>query len=221
MKNFHILVIENNVKAQKLITLFLLKQHYNVEIAENGIKGLKLFNEKKFDLVLLDVLMPTLNGFEVANIIRKQSSVPIIMLTALTDEQSQIKGLNLGIDDYITKPFSHRILISRIQAVLRRSNTRVIQNHLVFNEIHVICDTYKVLVDKNEVRLTTTEFEILQMLLRNERKVITREQILQEVWGYNYYGDTRLVDTHIKNIRRKLKVPYIRTINGIGYKIDD
>lgn len=221
MRNYHILVIENNTKAQKLIKLFLLKQHYNVEIAENGLKGLKLFNEKTFDLVLLDVLMPALNGFEVANIIRKQSPVPIIMLTALTDEQNQIKGLNLGIDDYITKPFSHRILISRIQAVLRRSNTRVMENHLVFNEVHVICDTYKVLVDKNEVTLTTTEFEILQILLRNERKVITREQILQDVWGYNYYGDTRLVDTHIKNIRRKLKVPYIRTINGIGYKIDD
>ncbi|WP_242300888.1 response regulator transcription factor [Bacillus cereus group sp. BfR-BA-01494] len=221
MRNYHILVVENNPKAQKLIKLSLLKQHYTVETAENGIEGLKLFSEKTFDLVLLDVLMPYLNGFEVAKIIRKQSPVPIIMLTALIDEQNQIRGFNLGIDDYITKPFSYRILISRIQAVLKRSNTRIMENHLIFKEIHLICDIYKVLVDKNEVMLTKTEFEILQILIRNERKVLTRGQILQEIWGYNYYGDTKLVDTHIKNIRRKLKVPYIKTINGIGYKMDN
>ncbi|AFQ15650.1 response regulator transcription factor [Bacillus thuringiensis] len=221
MRNYHILVVENNPKAQKSIKLSLLKQHYTVETAENGIEGLKLFSEKTFDLVLLDVLMPYLNGFEVAKIIRKQSPVPIIMLTALIDEQNQIRGFNLGIDDYITKPFSYRILISRIQAVLKRSNTRIMENHLIFKEIHLICDIYKVLVDKNEVMLTKTEFEILQILIRNERKVLTRGQILQEIWGYNYYGDTKLVDTHIKNIRRKLKVPYIKTINGIGYKMDN
>ncbi|MEC2797115.1 response regulator transcription factor [Bacillus thuringiensis] len=221
MRNYHILVVENNPKAQKSIKLSLLKQHYTVETAENGIEGLKLFSEKTFDLVLLDVLMPYLNGFEVAKIIRKQSPVPIIMLTALIDEQNQIRGFNLGIDDYITKPSSYRILISRIQAVLKRSNTRIMENHLIFKEIHLICDIYKVLVDKNEVMLTKTEFEILQILIRNERKVLTRGQILQEIWGYNYYGDTKLVDTHIKNIRRKLKVPYIKTINGIGYKMDN
>ncbi|MEC2641710.1 response regulator transcription factor, partial [Bacillus thuringiensis] len=192
MRNYHILVVENNPKAQKSIKLSLLKQHYTVETAENGIEGLKLFSEKTFDLVLLDVLMPYLNGFEVAKIIRKQSPVPIIMLTALIDEQNQIRGFNLGIDDYITKPFSYRILISRIQAVLKRSNTRIMENHLIFKEIHLICDIYKVFVYKNEVMLTKTEFEILQILIRNERKVLTRGQILQEIWGYNYYGDTKL-----------------------------
>ncbi|EEM37591.1 Two-component response regulator vanRB [Bacillus thuringiensis serovar sotto str. T04001] len=218
MRNYHILVVENNPKAQKSIKLSLLKQHYTVETAENGIEGLKLFSEKTFDLVLLDVLMPYLNGFEVAKIIRKQSPVPIIMLTALIDEQNQIRGFNLGIDDYITKPFSYRILISRIQAVLKRSNTRIMENHLIFKEIHLICDIYKVLVDKNEVMLTKTEFEILQILIRNERKVLTRGQILQEIWGYNYYGDTKLVDTHIKNIRRKLKVPYIKQLTVLVIK---
>ncbi|SMF63869.1 two-component system, OmpR family, response regulator VanR [Paenibacillus uliginis N3/975] len=221
MKNFHILVVEDDLDIQELIKQFLMTQQYNVEVASDGIEGMKLFNKQSFDLILLDVMMPNLNGFEVAKMIRNQSNVPIILLTALEEEQDQLKGFDLGIDDYITKPFSFHILIKRVEAVLRRSNDLSTSNHLVFKEIQVDCDAYKVYVNEVEIPLTTKEFEIVQLLLQNEKKVLTRESIVEKVWGYDYYGETRIIDTHIKNIRKKLDIPYIKTVKGIGYKIDE
>ncbi|MFB7642715.1 response regulator transcription factor, partial [Peribacillus butanolivorans] len=195
--------------------------HYTVEVASDGLEGMKQYNKQSFDLILLDVMMPNLNGFEVAKMIRNQSDVPIIMLTALEEEQDQMKGFDLGIDDYITKPFSFHVLIRRVEAVLRRSYDQSTANHLVFKEMHVDCDAYKVYVNKVEIPLTTKEFEMLQLLLQNEKKVLTRESIVEKVWGYEYYGETRIIDTHIKNIRKKLEIPYIKTVKGIGYKIDE
>ncbi|MEJ9232068.1 response regulator transcription factor [Peribacillus butanolivorans] len=221
MRNYHILVVEDDQEIQELIKQFLMTQHYTVEVASDGLEGMKQYNKQSFDLILLDVMMPNLNGFEVAKMIRNQSNVPIIMLTALEEEQDQMKGFDLGIDDYITKPFSFHVLIRRVEAVLRRSYDQSTANHLVFKEMHVDCDAYKVYVNKVEIPLTTKEFEMLQLLLQNEKKVLTRESIVEKVWGYEYYGETRIIDTHIKNIRKKLEVPYIKTVKGIGYKIDE
>lgn len=221
MRNYHILVVEDDQEIQELIKQFLMTQQYTVEVASDGLEGMKQYNKQSFDLVLLDVMMPNLNGFEVAKMIRNQSNVPIIMLTALEEEQEQLKGFDLGIDDYITKPFSFHVLIRRVEAVLRRSYDESTANHLVFKEIHIDCNAYKVYVNKVEIPLTTKEFEMLQLLLQHEKKVLTRESIVEKVWGYEYHGETRIIDTHIKNIRKKLELPYIKTVKGIGYKIDE
>lgn len=221
MKNYHILVVEDDQEIQELIKQFLMTQQYKVIVASDGLEGMKQFNKQSFDLILLDVMMPNLSGFEVAKMIRSQSNIPIIMLTALEEEQDQMKGFDLGIDDYITKPFSFHVLMRRVEAVLRRSNNQSTDNHFVFRELHVDGDAYKVYVNKVEVPLTTKEFEILQLLLQNEKKVLTRENIVEKIWGYEYTGDTRIIDTHMKNIRRKLDIHYIKTIKGIGYKIDE
>ncbi|OAB35315.1 response regulator transcription factor [Paenibacillus glacialis] len=221
MMNYHILVVEDDQEIQELIKQFLMTQQYSVEVASDGLEGMKQFNKQSFDLILLDVMMPNLDGFEVAKMIRNESNVPIIMLTALEEEQEQMKGFDIGIDDYITKPFSFHVLIRRVKAVLRRSNDQSTDNHLVFKEMQVDCDAYKVYVNEVEVPLTTKEFEIVQLLLQNEKKVLPRESIVEKVWGYDYYGETRIIDTHIKNIRKKLDIPYIKTVKGIGYKIDE
>ncbi|TKI98475.1 response regulator transcription factor, partial [Bacillus cereus] len=128
---------------------------------------------------------------------------------------------DLGIDDYITKPFSFHVLIRRVEAVLRRSYDKNVNNHLIFKEVRIDVDAYRVYVNDVEIILTTKEFEILQLLFQNERKVLTRENIVEKVWGYDYFGETRIIDTHIKNLRKKLAIPYIKTIKGIGYKIDE
>ncbi|OBY76544.1 DNA-binding response regulator [Paenibacillus sp. KS1] len=219
--NYQILVIEDDQEIRELIKQFLMTQHYSVEVASDGIEGMKQFNKQSFDLILLDVMMPNLNGFEVAKMIRGESNVPIILLTALEEEQDQLKGFDLGIDDYITKPFSFHVLIRRVEAVLRRSKDQGTNNGLVFKEIQVDCDAYKVYVNEIEIPLTTKEFEIVQLLVQNEKKVLTRESIVEKVWGFDYYGETRVIDTHIKNIRKKLDIPYIKTVKGIGYKIDE
>ncbi len=221
MKNYHILVVEDDQEIQELIKQFLMTQQYKVIVASDGLEGMKQFNKQSFDLILLDVMMPNLNGFEVAKMIRSQSNIPIIMLTALEEEQDQMKGFDLGIDDYITKPFSFHVLMRRVEAVLRRSNNQSTDNHFVFRELHVDGDAYKVYLNKVEVPLTTKEFEILQLLLQNEKKVLTRDNIVEKIWGYEYAGDTRMIDTHMKNIRKKLDIPYIKTVKGIGYKIDE
>ncbi|WP_144508722.1 response regulator transcription factor [Bacillus mycoides] len=221
MINRRILVIEDDQEIQELIKQFLMTQKYIVETASDGFEGMKQFNKQQFDLILLDVMMPSLNGFDVAKMIRTHSKVPIIMLTAMEEEQDQIKGFDHGADDYITKPFSFHVLIRRVEAVLKRSYDHRKGNQFVFKEIQVDGDAYKAYVNKVEIPLTTKEFEILYLLLQNGKKVLTREQIVEKVWGYEYVGDTRNIDTHIKNIRKKLNLSYIKTIKGIGYQIDE
>lgn len=218
---YRILVIGDNQEIQELIKQFLQIKLYTVFVASDGLEGIKQFNKHSFDLIILDVMMPNLNGFEVSKMIRSRSNVPIIMLTVLEEEQNEIKGFDLGVDDYITKPSSLHVLIRRVEAVLRRSYDKRTDNVLVFKEIHVDCDAYKVYVNECEISLTTKEFEILKLLIQNEEKVLTRELIIEKIWGYEYHGEMRMIDTHIKNIRKKLVVPYIKTVKGIGYKIDD
>ncbi|MEH7087363.1 response regulator transcription factor [Neobacillus drentensis] len=215
-----ILVIEDDRDIQEVIQEFLRAQNYNVHVASDGIEGIQLFNQLDVDLVILDVMMPNMDGYQVSQIIRSKSNVPIIMLTALEEEQDQVKGFELGIDDYITKPFSFHILIKRVEAVLRRSYSREDSTLLKFHELELDSDGYKAYVNASEVTLTTKEFEIVQTLLENKGKLVTRESLMDKLWGYDYYGDTRIIDTHVKNIRKKLNVPYIKTVKGVGYKID-
>ncbi len=170
MINYRILVIEDDEEIQELIKQFLMTQKYIVETASDGFEGMKQFNKQQFDLILLDVMMPSLNGFDVAKMIRTHSKVPIIMLTAMEEEQDQIKGFDHGADDYITKPFSFHVLIRRVESVLKRSYDQRKRNQFIFKEIQVDGDAYKVYVNKAEIPLTTKEFEILYLLLQNGKK---------------------------------------------------
>ncbi|QOS98427.1 response regulator transcription factor [Brevibacterium sp. JNUCC-42] len=219
--SYRILVIEDDIDIQEVIKEFLLAHGFLVETASDGLEGVALFNKQEFDLVVLDVMMPNLDGYQTSKMIRSTSNVPIIMLTALEEEQDQVKGFESGIDDYITKPFSFDILIKRVEAILRRSrNKEHNHNHIyTFQELKIDCDTYRAFVNEEEVILTTKEFEIIQTLLEAKGKVISREAMLDKLWGYDYYGDTRILDTHMKNIRKKLDLPYLKTVKGIGYKI--
>lgn len=215
-----ILVIEDDIDIQELIKEFLVSQEYEVDVASDGIEGISMFNENEYNLVMLDIMLPNIDGYSLCKMIRAKSDVPIMMLTALDDEKDEVKGFELGVDDYITKPFSFNILIRRVEAVLRRYNKVDNLNILKFEGIHMDIDAYKVYVDENEIELTTKEFEILKMLLENIGKVLSREVMLDKLWGYEYYGDARVIDTHIKNIRQKTGIQYIKTVKGIGYKID-
>ncbi|MCR8936833.1 response regulator transcription factor [Brevibacillus laterosporus] len=219
MMSYRILVIEDDIDIQEVIKEFLLAHGFLVDTASDGIEGVTLFNKQEFDLVVLDIMMPNLDGYQTSKIIRSTSNVPIIMLTALEEEQDQVKGFESGIDDYITKPFSFDILIKRVEAILRRSRNQEHNHIYTFQELKIDCDTYRAFVSEEEVILTTKEFKIIQTLLEAKGKVVTREAMLDKLWGYDYYGDTRILDTHMKNIRKKLNLPYLRTVKGIGYKI--
>ena len=221
MNNRKILVVEDNLDIQELVKEFLLSEEYIVDTASDGLEGIEKFNKGEYDLVILDIMLPKLDGYAVCKMIRSKSKVPIIMLTALNEESDEIKGFELNIDDYITKPFSFNILIKRVEAVLRRVYGSDKENVLEFKNIKLDCDSYEVYVDGDEIDFTTKEFEMLKILMKNKGNVIKREVFLDKLWGYDFYGDTRVIDTHIKNIRKKLKTDYIKTVKGVGYKIDD
>ena len=179
-------------------------------------------SNSQFDLILLDIMLPKIDGFTLCELIRKQSQVPIIMLTALNGEEEQIKGLDLQVDDYITKPFSMPVLIRKIAAVLRRSNQGKDEENQTINYRNLILDldSYIATVDGNSYELTQREFEVLRELLTHQGRVMTRQNLLDSVWKYDFFGDERVVDTHIKNLRKKLGIDFIQTIRGVGYKID-
>lgn len=216
----YILVVEDDLDIQELIYEFLSTQGYQVDVANDGLEGIQKFKSSAYDLVILDIMLPNMNGYQVCQMIRHKSNVPIIMITALGEEEDQIKGFDLGVDDYITKPFSFQILIKRVEAVLRRNDHTNSSRKLQCEDIVVDCDAYTVYVKGEEKDLTGKEFEILAALMEEKGKVLARETLLDKVWGYDYYGDSRVVDVHIKNLRKKLDVPYIKTVKGVGYKID-
>lgn len=217
-----ILVIEDEKSLRNIIKAFLEDAEYRVILAADGMEGIERFRKNKPDLVLLDLMLPKIDGFAVCEILRKESQVPIIMLTALDDESSQMKGFNVLADDYITKPFSMPVVIKHIEAVLRRTEQGAVTESSVirYKEIELNMDSFTVFAGAEAISLTTREFEILKFLLENQNRVITREQLLDSIWGYDYLGDEKIVNTHIKNIRRKLGVNYIETIRGVGYKIE-
>ena len=217
-----ILIIEDEEAIQGVVKAFLEDEGYNVVLASDGLEGMEKFRECHPDLILLDLMLPKMNGFSVCEAIRKESHVPIIMLTALDDDASQMKGFDALADDYITKPFSMPVVMKHIQAVLRRAEQggAVPNNVIRYKEITVDTDSLSVLVGTESVSLTTREFEILKLLLENQGRVVSRERLLDTVWGYDYVGDEKIINTHIKNIRKKLGVDYIETMRGAGYKIE-
>lgn len=217
-----ILIIEDEESIQNIIKAFLEDAGYTVVLAADGMEGIEQFRANKPDLVLLDLMLPKIDGFAVCEILRKESRVPIIMLTALDDDDSQMKGFDALADDYITKPFSMPVVMKHIEAVLRRAEQGGAAPNTVirYKEITVDTDSLTVLVGTERVSLTTREFEILKLLLENQGRVVSRERLLDTVWGYDYIGDEKIVNTHIKNIRKKLGVDYIETMRGAGYKIE-
>ena len=215
-----ILVMEDDPNIQELIVEFLRAEGYKVDYASDGLEGIQLFKESKYDLVLLDIMMPNLDGYSVCKMIRQSSQVPVIFLTAMNEEVDQLRGFDLECDDYITKPFSFNLLIQRVKAVLRRGKSNSIGDVLTFEKLKLDLNTYSLNLDDNNIELTLKEFNILKMLIERYPQVITRENLLDSIWGYDYYGDTRIVDAHIKNIRKKISLPYIKTVKGIGYTLE-
>lgn len=215
-----ILVVEDEKSIQNIIIAFLKNEKYNVETADDGLEAINILQDHNYDLILLDLMLPKIDGYTVCEMIRKKSNVPIIILTALTDEESQIKGFDKLADDYITKPFSMPVVLKHIEALFRRIENKDNEDVLKYKNLVLDTKNYEVYIDNNKVSLTYREFEILKLFMENQGKVFTRENVLNSIWGYDYYGDDKIVNTHIKNIRKKLGYDYIQTIRGVGYKID-
>ena len=217
-----ILIIEDEISIQNIVRAFLEDAGYTVFCAGDGLEGIEIFRKCNLDLVLLDLMLPKIDGFAVCEILRKESRTPIIMLTARDDDASQMKGFDVLADDYIIKPFSMPLVLRRIEAVLRRTEQGMEEEPSVirYKTLTLDAEKYEVRVDNEEVSLTSREFEILKLFLENPGKVFSRESLLDSVWGYEYYGDQKIVNTHIKNIRKKLGVDYIETIRGVGYRIE-
>ena len=218
----NILIVEDDMDIQELLREFLKEADYGVTAASDGIEAMDLFAKNEYDLILLDIMLPKIDGFGVCELIRKQSQVPIIMLTALGGEEEQIRGLDLQVDDYITKPFSVPILIRKIAAVLRRSGQAQSEGHktIAYQNLFLDLDNYTATVDGTVYELTQREFEVLRELLTHQGRIMTRQNLLDKLWRYDFYGDERVVDTHIKNLRKKLGIEFIQTVRGVGYKID-
>lgn len=223
MQDITIMIVDDESRMRKLIKDFLVKEDYKVIEAEDGEKALSIFEEKKekIDLILLDVMMPKLDGWSVLRQIRQNSRVPVIMLTARGEEQDELFGFDLGVDEYISKPFSPKILVARIKALLTRVKEKE-HSKADYAGIVIDYDGRTVSVDGKNVDMSLREYELLKYLMENESIALSREKILNNVWNYDYYGDSRTIDSHIKKIRHKLgkKGKYIETIRGIGYKFE-
>ena len=216
-----ILVVEDEKDIQNIIKAFLENAEYKVETADDGLDAINFIQKNNYDLILLDIMLPKIDGFTVCEMIRKNSNIPIIILTALTDEESQLKGFDKLADDYITKPFSMPVLLKHIEAIFRRTNNSNENTSILkYKNITLNTENYEVYVDNQKVTLTFREYEILKLFLENQGKVFTRDNILNYIWNYDYFGDDKIVNTHIKNIRKKLGYEYIETVRGVGYKID-
>jgi two-component system response regulator RegX3 len=223
-----ILIVEDESSFSEALSFLLSKEGFEVSIAETGRAALEIFKKQTFDLILLDLMIPEISGIEVCRAIRTTSAVPIIMLTAKDSEVDKVVGLELGADDYVTKPYSSRELVARIKAVLRRGSTDEQGQESgvhVLGNIRMDIERHSVSVNGIAVSLPLKEFELLEFLLRNEGRVLTRAQLIDRVWGGDYYGDTKTLDVHIKRLRSKIEVDpanpvLIQTIRGLGYKFE-
>lgn len=223
MLNNCILVVDDEQRMRKLIKDFLKAKGYSILEAEDGEKALEVFteNKNKIALILLDVMMPKLDGWSVLRQIRQESKVPIMMLTARGEEQDELFGFELGVDEYISKPFSPKILVARVEAILKRT-TKEITEVKDYAGIEIDQEGRTVKVDGKVIELSLREYELLVYLIENENIALSRDKILNNVWNYDYYGDSRTIDSHIKKIRHKLgkKGKYIKTMRGVGYKFE-
>lgn len=224
MDKIKILVVDDESRMRKLVKDFLEREGFEVLEAGDGMEAMEIFyEEKEIALIILDVMMPKMDGFEVCREIRQTSQVPIIMLTAKGDERDELQGFQLGVDEYITKPFSPKILVARVEAVLRRTNKEEETELLEYGGIVVDKTAHSVTIDGKPVDLSFKEFELLTYFMENKGIALSREKILNHVWNYDYFGDARTIDTHVKKLRSKLgdKGDLIKTIWGVGYKMGE
>ena len=223
MDALKILVVDDESRMRKLVKVFLTKKNFQVLEAGNGEEAMDIFYEEKdIALIILDVMMPKMDGWEVCREIRKNSKVPIIMLTARSDERDELLGFDLGVDEYISKPFSPKILVARVEAILRRTGQSNPEDVLSAGGIVIDKAAHLATVDGNPMELSFKEFELLTYFLENEGIALSREKILNSVWNYDYFGDARTIDTHVKKLRSKMgdKGEYIKTVWGMGYKFE-
>jgi len=224
MESLKILVVDDEARMRKLVRDFLVRSGYEVLEAEDGSRALDLFYEHKdIALIILDVMMPNIDGWSVCREVREYSKVPIIMLTAKGDERDELQGFDLGVDEYISKPFSPKILVARVGAILRRTNQLDAQENLEAGGIVINKAAHSVTIDGEAVELSYKEFELLSYFLENKGIALSREKILNNVWNYDYFGDARTIDTHVKKLRSKMgkKGDLIKTIWGMGYKFEE
>ena len=218
----NILVVEDDPNISDLIHMYLVKEGFDVRIAGDGGKAIEEFQKQAPDLILLDIMLPVMDGWAVCAKIRETSKVPIIMLTAKGDERDELQGFDLGVDEYITKPFSPKILVARVEAILRRSNLLTNDDVISAGGIELDKAAHQVKIDGQEIELSYKEFELLAYFLENQGIALSREKILNNVWNYDYFGDARTIDTHVKKLRSKMgdKGEYIKTVWGMGYKFE-
>lgn len=224
MAEAKILVVDDEESILNLVTAYLRPEGYKVYTARDGTSGLKAARSYKPDLIVLDIMLPSMDGIELLSRLRRESDVYVIMLTAKTEETDKLVGLAIGADDYVTKPFSPRELVARIKAALRRmggGSGRLDGNVIAFRHVRIDTGARQVWVDDQLVELTAIEFDLLRTLAEYPGMVLSREQLLENVWGHDYYGEIRVVDVHIGHIRQKLGEDYIATVRGVGYRFVD
>ena len=222
MSNIQILVVDDESRMRKLVKDFLQREGYSVLEAGDGMEAMDIFYDQKIDLVILDVMMPKMDGWQTCREIRRDSTVPIIMLTARSEERDELQGFELGVDEYISKPFSPKILVARVGALLKRIYGTDAEEKIEAGGIELDKAAHQVWVDGKSIDLSYKEFELLTYFLENQGIALSREKILNNVWNYDYFGDARTIDTHVKKLRNKLgdKGNYIKTIWGMGYKFE-
>lgn len=218
-----ILVVDDEARMRKLVSDFLVREGYEVLEAANGEEAMDLFYaDKEIVLIILDVMMPKMDGWQALREIRESSQVPVIMLTARADERDELRGFDLGVDEYVTKPFSPRTLVARVNAILRRTASHEENDRIELSGIVLDKSAHQVTIDGEPVELSFKEFELLTYFMENNKIALSREKILNHVWNYDYFGDARTIDTHVKKLRSKLgsKGELIKTIWGMGYKLE-
>ena len=223
MEKIKILVVDDESRMRKLVKDFLVKREFEVIEAADGEEAIEMFySNKDIALIILDVMMPKMNGYQVLKEIRMSSKIPVIMLTAKSTEYDELQGFDKGADEYITKPFSPKILVARVEALLRRSNILEADDKLEIGGIQIDKSAHTVTIDGEPIELSFKEFELLQYFMENKSIALSREKILNNVWNYDYFGDARTIDTHVKKLRAKMKDKgdYIKTIWGMGYKFE-
>lgn len=220
----NILLVEDEDRMRRLVSDYLKREGYNIIESEDGKKALDIFidMEHEIDLVILDIMLPEYDGWTVLREIRKENNTPVLLLTARGEESDQLFGFELGADEYVTKPFSPKILVARVKALLKRGNTTVNNTKISVENIEIDESAHRVYIEGKEIELTPKEYELLVYMVKNKGKALSRNKILNEVWGYDYFGDSRTVDTHVKRLRVKLenKSDFIQTVRGVGYRFE-
>lgn len=218
-----ILIVDDEEKIREVLREYAEFEGYDVYEAEDGFKAIEIAKKENFSLIIMDIMMPRLDGFSAVKEIRKFSNVPVLMLSARSEEYDKLFGFELGIDDYVVKPFSPKEVMARVNAILSRSNRDALEDNLLFSGLEINLAGREVYVDGDKISLTPKEYDLLVYLATNKNKAIKRETLLSEIWGYDFYGDDRTIDTHIKMLRNNLRKyrEYIETIRGVGYKFNE